>query len=195
MLSLSKEEIRRVALERRLSIGAADRARFGDAVARRVIALPEIRQARCVHIFSAMPERGEIDTGPIISQLRRAGKRIVLPVVRTFEPGSNGLLHHEWDGSTALTRNRWGVGEPLDGPAVPVGDIDAVIVPLLAVDMHGNRIGYGKGFYDAFLREVDAPAIGLVWDACLFPALPAEAHDVALGIIVTESRVIRTHAS
>ena len=65
------------------------------------------------------------------------------------------------------------------------------MVPALGAGRNGHRLGYGKGYYDAFLREVDAPTICPVFAACLLDHAPAEPHDVALDILITEDEIIR----
>ncbi|TRW17677.1 5-formyltetrahydrofolate cyclo-ligase [Glacieibacterium frigidum] len=83
----------------------------------------------------------------------------------------------------------WGIREPrIDAPiAVP----DAVIVPLVAADARGNRLGYGKGHYDRTLSRLDAPRIGVAWDCQIVDAVPAERWDERLDWLVTPTRTIR----
>lgn len=114
--------------------------------------------------------------------------RVVAP--RCF-PAGNELSHHLLDEHTALENNRWGIPEPVGSQEQPVSDIDWVLVPLLAFDRRGHRVGYGKGFYDRFLAKCrsDTHKIGL----SLFP--PEEAiddvaeQDVSLDAVVTPDRV------
>lgn len=83
----------------------------------------------------------------------------------------------------------WGIREPRNDAPVVVPD--AVIVPLLAADARGNRLGYGKGHYDRTLAGLDAPRIGVAWDCQIVDAVPVEAWDERLDWLVTPTRTIR----
>ena len=96
------------------------------------------------------------------------------------------LTHHELTPDTVLKNNRWGIPEPVDSSAHSPREIDVVLVPLLAFDRQGHRVGYGKGFYDSFLNQcrADTLKVGL----SLFPAVKriddVFAEDVALDAVV-----------
>jgi 5-formyltetrahydrofolate cyclo-ligase len=173
--ALSSEEMRQISL----------------AVCIAAFELPEIQVAKTVHVYDAIVSRHETDTGLLISLLQSAGKRIVMPVVRDFNSAKNGMTHHEFRDERELTLNRWGVREPVGGAVVPSEEIDAVIVPALAVDKLGHRLGYGMGYYDAFLPQTSATTIALCPAACLIDKLPTEPHDVGVDIVITESSIIR----
>lgn len=190
-IRLEKERIRAIAGERRAEVDASALRRISDEITRRVCALPEIIDARVVHCYMPMLGRGEIDSRPIIRTLLARGVRIVLPVVRTFSHAEMGLDHIEWDGASPLKPNRWGVDEPAGVIFERLSAIDVVIVPLLAADIRGNRIGHGKGYYDAFLAGTSARTIGLAMDSVVFDSIPTEPHDVPLSMIVTEARILK----
>jgi 5-formyltetrahydrofolate cyclo-ligase len=187
-----KERIRKIAKERRSAVEASALQRISDEIASRVLDLPEMVSVRVVHAYMPMEAGREIDTRPIIRALIARGVRIVLPVVRTFDDAEHGLDHVEWDGTSPLLGNRWGIGEPSGKSFGPLSAIDAVIVPLLAADAQGARIGHGKGYYDAFLKELSSLKVGLAMECVVFPSIPSEPHDIPLSIIVTESRIIDT---
>lgn len=151
-----------------------------------------MQDAETVHVYWPIAHRREIDTRGLIARLRRADKKIVLPVVMEFGTHTTGkprMEHRLWKPGTALRPNRWGVHEPEGDTAVPMGAIDLVIVPAFAADRDGQRIGHGYGYYDEFLEDVAALKVGLVYDACLFDLLPHESHDVPLDIVITEQEV------
>ena len=116
------------------------------------------------HIFLPISENKEIDTTFILSILQGKDKNVVLPKV----VNKTTLEHYLLTDSTRLKKNEWNIPEPVDGIEVPIRKIDVVFIPLLAFDKNGNRVGYGKGFYDRFLAECreDVIKIGL----SLFPA-------------------------
>ena len=78
-------------------------------------------------------------------------------------------------------------GEPSD-----IDEIDLVIVPGLAFDLHGHRLGYGTGYYDRFLKQTEATRVGVAFDVLTIDILPVAKHDVAMNTLVTESRIIST---
>lgn len=143
-----------------------------------------------------MIERGEIDLRPFILQLADKGVRIALPVIIPDDahvPGEPRLYCREFEDETALSKNPWGVSEPLQSKCVPPNEIEVVIVPALGVGLNGYRIGYGKGHYDEFLAGLAAPTVCPVYDACLISHVPAEPHDVPMSVIVTENEIVRPH--
>ncbi len=101
------------------------------------------------HLFLPITQKKEIDTSYILSILQGKDKNVVLPKMADDQ----NLKHFLLTDSTVIKPNKWGVPEPLDGLEVPIHKIDVVFIPLLAFDTKGNRVGYGKGFYDIFLKE------------------------------------------
>ncbi len=101
------------------------------------------------HIFLSIEENKEVDTLPLITLLQGKDKHVVVP--RTHD--ENTLENFLLTDSTVIKKTHWGIPEPVDGIVIPENKIDVVFVPLLAFDLHGNRVGYGKGFYDTFLRK------------------------------------------
>lgn len=99
----------------------------------------------------------------------------------------NGRLEHrEFKGRARLVTNRWGVSEPLTGALVLPSELDCVIVPGLAFDKRGYRLGYGKGFYDRFLADLNVPTIGVCFSQFLLDELPFDVYDVPVSSVVTE---------
>ena len=164
----------------------------------RLLVLPEIERAKWVHCYWPLIGKREIDTVPLIQALLASGKEVVLPVVTTSGSSDNitpGMTHRQYEPETNLIANRWGVMEPVHGPEVSPHLLEVVIVPALGVDTRGNRVGYGKGFYDAFLAQCDCPFICPIYSHCIANAIPIQDHDVSVDIIVTEHEVIRVLAS
>ncbi len=166
-------------------------------ITERLLTIPEVQHARCVHIYWPMVDKREIDTRPIIEHLHRTGITVVLPVVLpvVLAPGSSGrtsprMTHLAWDGHSLLKKNRWGVSEPQEGKVVPADSLDLIIVPALGGGRNGHRIGHGKGYYDQFLSTIEATTIGLIYEECLLDSVPYEAHDEPLNVIVSESETV-----
>ncbi len=174
----------------RLALTDAEATAHSAAICRRLAALPEVEAAETVHVYWPIAARREVDTRPFIRALAAASKRIVLPVVAEFE-GVPRLRHVTFEGEGAMRPNRWGILEPHGTAEVDPADLDAVVVPAFGAGRNGHRVGHGRGFYDAFLAGLAAPTVGAVYAACLVDAVPAEAHDVPLGVLVTEREVLR----
>ncbi len=101
------------------------------------------------HIFLSIEEKNEVDTLPLITLLQGKDKHVVVPKVS----GENSMDNYLLTDSTVFKKNKWDIPEPVDGILIPEEKIDVVFIPLLAFDTKGNRVGYGKGFYDVFLDK------------------------------------------
>ena len=110
------------------------------------------------HLFLPITDKKEIDTSFLLSILQGRDKHVILPKMK-----GDDLIHFLLTDNTTLKTNQWNVPEPVDGIVVESSKIDVVFVPLLAFDKKGNRVGYGKGFYDRFLQQCkkDVVKIGL----------------------------------
>jgi 5-formyltetrahydrofolate cyclo-ligase len=185
MNTLDKAALRRAYRQRRDSL--AEREQHSAAICRQIVDLPVYQAARVVHCY--LPMRSEVDTRSLLAHAFAQGKRVVVPVVR---PGVNELAH-SWLTSLAAEELEPGVFGTLQprtlSPAAP-GDWDLVLMPLLAFDRRGTRLGYGGGFYDRLLAAVAVPAVGLAFAAQEAEELPREPHDLSPGWIITEREVI-----
>ena len=134
------------------------------------------------------PKDKEMDTLPLAEKLWQKGHLAALPLVRA---GETALDFAHWHLGTELAVGAFGIPEPKEPKAV---DPDIVVLPLLVFDQRGHRLGYGKGYYDAALKELRKKkpiiAVGYAYaeQACLF-ALPAEIHDEPMDYVVTPQRV------
>lgn len=115
-----------------------------------------------IHTFLPITRNKEPNTWHIIRSIQESGQPIRVSVPRiSADPGS--MTHFFLDSKTVLETNRWGINEPVGGNHTPISEIDAVLVPLLAFDITGQRIGYGRGYYDRFLSACrpDTKKIGI----------------------------------
>lgn len=140
-----------------------------------------------VAAFRSMGE--ELDTGPLLARLDTVGYRLALPVM---QGKGRPLLFRRWMPGDAMTTAIWGIEEPTaEKPAV---DPDVLLVPLLAFDRCGFRLGYGGGFYDRTLREIRASrtvrAIGLAFAAQEVDAVPHLDYDERLDAVLTPDGLI-----
>lgn len=139
-------------------------------------------------VAGTMPMRDELDPRPLMFALKALGARLALPrVVAKGQP----LAFHVWD-DRPLVESRFGVKEPAPDAALLVPDL--VLVPLLAFDRRGFRLGYGGGFYDVTLAHLRSQgsvrAIGLAYAAQEVDDVPHDARDQPLDAIVTENELI-----
>ena len=159
-------------------------------VARNLLDLPEFGSAAVVLAYAALP--AELDPMPAVSALRKRGVTIAYP--RIESPGVLGM--HEVEHESALVDGPFGLSEPhAEEPLVAPERIDVVIVPGVAFDEQGLRLGYGGGYYDRLLPTLrpDCVRIGIAFDEQLLAELPVEEHDETVDIVVTPTRVIRPH--
>lgn len=147
-----------------------------------------------LHLFLSMKERNEVDTEPEKRYLESnfPELKIVVPVVDEL----NSTLKHVWVSNVVeLVKNKFGVPEPYaQTKIISPEKIDMVLVPLLGFDRKGNRLGYGKGFYDGFLSQTrnDCLKIGIAFSCAeVENEIPAEPHDIRLDYVVTEKEVIK----
>jgi 5-formyltetrahydrofolate cyclo-ligase len=181
-----KAELRREALARRDALPPAERAQAAEAIAAR--AFPLAIDAGMI-VSGFMPMKSEINPLPLMRELAAAGARLALPVVAGR---GKPLIMRAWGIGEPLGAGVWGIREPPPSAAVIAPDI--LLVPLLAFDRAGHRIGYGAGYYDmtiAALRARQAVlAVGLAFAAQEIAAVPATPHDAPLDLVLTEREVI-----
>ena len=185
-----KVVLREIYRERRTALSAEQVAAGSRAVLQRVLELEEYVRARLVHTYVSSKDN-EVDSCELIRLSAAGGKGVVIPVVHK---GSRLLRHARIAGLEQLELSSWGLYRP---PAdhrdwiEDLEEIDLVIVPGIAFDAQGRRVGFGGGFYDRFLSRVQAVKIGLTYDCLLVDEVPVEPHDVAMDIVVTEGAVYR----
>ena len=151
---LSKAALRRAALARRQALPPAEVAERSQRLAELLFENFAVAQWRWLHAFLPLARKNEPDTWSLIHRIwsEKLPVRLAAPVV---QPDGISLRHYEFTPATPLLASRWGIPEPLADPAAEVApaQLDAVLVPLLACDQQGQRVGYGGGFYDRFLAE------------------------------------------
>ncbi len=137
-------------------------------------------------ISAFLPVRSEPDLRPLMARLKNRGARLCLPAVLDRET----ILFRELISGAPLVNTGFGTVGP--GEDAPVLDPDLLLVPLSAFDMKGNRIGYGAGHYDRAIDRLRKKGqkprlVGIAFDCQEVPSVPAEAHDIGLDAILTES--------
>ena len=184
---LTKAELRRHLLARRAMLTPAEIAQYSTVIAAHVCALPSFGVSHTVMVYMALPQ--EVQTMPIITQARQAQKRVTVPVIR-----GQGLIAVALSESpTQLRRGRFGILEPC-GPqrVIHPQEIGCIAVPGIAFDARGGRLGFGKGYYDRFLRQLPATTYrcGLAFGIQMVPCVPQAPHDICMHGMVTEQGYI-----
>ena len=162
-----------------------DRRQRSEAIRRKVFRLTAFRRARTVCCYVALPY--EVQTWRMIETMLSRGKRVVVPVT---QPRTKRLhLSEVRDPASELTPGPFGVLEPLAGVrrSVRVRDLDVVLVPGLAFDRRGYRLGHGQGYFDRFLARVPKTTrtVGLAFRFQLLDCLPTAPHDHAVQTVLT----------
>lgn len=182
-----KEELRQHLLKQRESIPEPEFYGASADIIEELKEQKEYQDAETIHCYVSINKRREVETRVLIKEMIARGKDVVVPVTE-FESGS--LTHIRLESYSDLKENKWGVMEPTRGEEVTPEAIDLVIVPMVGGDEQCNRIGYGEGFYDRFLKDVDCPKIGLLFDVNIVEQLPTENFDIPLDKIITEKRIL-----
>jgi 5-formyltetrahydrofolate cyclo-ligase len=186
-----KAELRRDAVARRDALPAEERKAAAEAIAARAFPLP-VAPGAIVSAF--MPMQNEINPLPLMQKLAGAGARLALPrIVGRGHP----LSMRAWTFGAPLERGQWGIREPLaDAPEV---DPDILLVPLLAFDRTGYRLGFGAGYYDMTITALrgrkTVVAAGIAFAAQEVPAVPRTERDARLDLVLTEREVIDLRGS
>lgn len=184
---MGKSDLRAHVLDRRRAMSPSERNNAAAALAAHVTALPVAASARRIACYLSMA--AEPGTSPIIETLLARGVEVLVPVV-----ADDAVL--DWvvyAADAELVQTAMGVNEP-DGPrlgADSIADVDLVIVPALAVDHRGARLGRGEGYYDRALTRTTAPTAALVFDGEIIESVSAEPHDVPVSMAIAPSGVFR----
>ncbi len=186
---MTKADLRRDLLKRRALMDSRSRALKSRAIGERLKGLKEYSEARVIGLFASFGS--EVQTSGIIEDALGRGKMVVLPRVDRAE----GLLKLYWIQSLSeLSPGTMGIPEPepLAEREVKGHILELVVVPGVAFDERGGRIGYGGGYYDRLLAPLKGrvPIVAVGFEEQMVHEVPLMAHDVRVDIIVTESRVI-----
>jgi 5-formyltetrahydrofolate cyclo-ligase len=184
--SQEKAELRREALARRDTLPADARQAAAEAIAARAFPLG-IASGTIVSGF--MPLKSEINPLPLMRKLADAGASLALPAVAGR---GKPLIMRSWQWGEPLVPGIWGIREP--GPEAPEVQPDILLVPLVAFDRSGYRIGYGAGYYDLTIAQLRAnkpiAAVGIAFAAQEVETVPRTAFDARLDLVLTENQTI-----
>lgn len=186
MMEDTKAQLRAALQARRDALPAEERQAAAQSIAARTFPLA-VTQGTIVSGF--MPLKSEINPLPLMHRLAAVGASLALPVIAGR---GKPLIMRAWRWGEPLDAGVWGLREPK--PEAPEVDPDILLVPLLAFDRSGHRIGYGAGYYDMTIARLRArktiTAVGIAFAAQEVAAVPATAFDAPLDLVLTERETI-----
>ncbi len=156
-------------------------------IVQNIKALEKFQTATVIHAFLSDENRQEVNLIPLLELIITSSKNLLVPIIEGKE-----LISVELTSFNHLTRHAFGVLEPTERtPSALESEIDLVLVPLLAVDKSGNRLGYGKGYYDRFLKRLRSNPfkLGVAFDFQVLEHVPNTKDDTRVDAVVTETGV------
>ena len=179
----TKDEIRRSVRQLKRHLSEKEKTDAAERCFAGIERCPEFAAARSVLVYASLPD--EISTAAFIERWADR-KELLLPRVNGDDLD---ILPYRRE---ATAEGAFGITEPTGSDCRPIDDVDLVIVPGMAFDRQGNRLGRGRGYYDRLLHAASCPLIAAAYSVQIVDSVPAEPHDVKIPIIVTEKETIRT---
>lgn len=182
-----KAALRRRYQNERAALAATEKQRIDQGITAQVLGSSCYRNAQTVFLYVSTPQ--EIDTIAILQDAWAGGKSVCVP---RCQPGGHMTAHGIFGMDELCAPNRYGILEPAaETPIVQPQEIELCLIPALACDRRGVRLGYGGGYYDRYLPQTSATLVALCASARLVERLPKEVHDISCQFIITESQVVR----
>ena len=183
-----KGELTRVALTKRSALDESQRREKNKSILKNILALSEFEYASTIMAY--LDFRGEVETRELAAEILNRGKRLVVPLCNNDNLIPCLINNLDQD----IHAGTWGILEPRKDRLRPLPplEIDLVMVPGLAFDYQGNRLGYGRGYYDRFLPQLKEGvlAAGLCFTCQLVDRIPTDEYDFKMDILITENGVI-----
>ena len=183
-LEFSKQEIRKTIQTKRLALAPELVEEHSAEIRKALLASSAYGCAETIACYVSV--KNEVDTTRFIKHALDEGKRVCVP--QTL--GAGVLEHTRIRSLGELKPARFGLLEPSEGLEICPGELDLVIIPGVAFNNSGNRIGFGAGYYDRYLTGLQVLKVGLAYDFQILQKVPDESHDIALDIIITQTRVL-----
>ena len=184
-----KSNIRKTYAEKRANMSLAEVDAKSKQIKIHLLALPEYQNSISIHTFiGSLP--GEVRTKPLIEHALSENKNVMIPIYHGVDKPPSHSLIHDLD---SLEMTQFGIEQPTEEAVIPseVHNADLILVPCIAVDRSGNRIGMGGGFYDRILNQLSITKIALAFDFQFIDSLPSEEYDIKINLVVTEKGVTR----
>jgi 5-formyltetrahydrofolate cyclo-ligase len=187
---MTKKELRKIYIAKRQALSEAEYLQANQRIYDYFFLAIDLSFIKVLHVFLPIEKQHEPNTWLIIDRVRREFPHVRLTIPRV-NPEHGILDNFFFEGLHQLKTNLWGIPEPKQGVPTPSEKIDMVLVPLLAFDKQGHRVGYGKGFYDKLLAECSpqCKTVGLSLFGPVDKIIDTEAHDFLLHQVVTPEGV------
>lgn len=170
-----KKELRKEILYLRDNL--EDRYNKSISIKNKIMDLDVYKNSKVIALYSSM--KSEVDTKDLIKESLSLGKSVLLPRIIN----KNKMIFIEINNDTEYERNSFGVLEPI---GKEVSDIDLMIIPGVAFDKFNNRLGYGRGYYDKYLKDKDIYKIGICFIEQMVDNIDVEDHDIKMNLIITD---------
>ena len=184
---MTKAFLREQALRRRRALSALERNNQSEALAKFLITSIDWSLYQNVHVFLSVERLAEVSVRPVLTSLWEKYSHITT-ITNRLHQEKKIIECCEVRFDTPLVTHAWGMAQPLaDALTIPAEEIDLFIIPLLACDYAGNRLGYGGGYYDRLLANANPSAVrvGINFFSPLLEKIPHESHDMALHTLFT----------
>ena len=187
---MTKKELRKIYLNKRRSLSEENFRQLNERLCDNFFANVDVGKIQVLHAFLPIEKNREVNTWLIIDRIRKD-----FPHVRISVPKINNqtaeLEHYYFEDRSQMELNTWEIPEPVKGVPTPIEKIDVILVPLLAFDRQGHRLGYGRGFYDRFLAgcRADSRKVGLSFFGMEEKIDGIDDKDVPLDMIITPESV------
>ncbi len=185
MITAKKTFLRSQYKNKRLSLTKQEVDYLSQRVSKQLKKL-DIWKLQNYHIFISIEKNNELDTSLIINKLKSEQKSIIVPKI-----SNNELFHVEINEKTEFSINEYGIREPNNGNYFKIENLDIVFIPLLVFDLQGHRVGYGKGYYDRFLKLTNSNTlkIGLSLFDPIYQIEDINNNDIKLDYCITPTNV------
>lgn len=179
-----KKSLRQQLIKARKEIFSKEREKKNKEILKKLISLNLFKKAHKLLIYISLPD--EVDTHELINEFQ-AVKTFAAPRVDTSE----NLSLYQLTQIDHTEKNKYGILEPFEiNKKFKPSEIDLAIIPGVGFDLKGNRLGFGKGYYDKLLKQLKCPTIGLAYDCQILDKLPLDEDDEPMDMIITEKRII-----
>lgn len=186
---MTKKEIRALYKQKRLTLSPSELATRSEQIGDLIFSNFQL-EGKIISLFLPIERHKEINTYYILEKGLSIGAKIGLPKTILED---HSLKHYQFESHTQLAVNSIGIPEPTHGKTISPSQFDYVFVPLLAIDLNGHRIGYGKGYYDRFLKKCspNCKFIGLNLFDEFVQIDDVDSHDIELHYCISPSHIIR----
>lgn len=178
---MSKQNLRQEMRQRKKTYGSEQLRRMSQPIIEALLAHPRLMSAHTILLYASLAD--EVNTHELINTLLQQGKTLLLPVV--VDDHTMKICRYTHD--TNVGHGSFGIMEPQADAFTDYDQIDLILVPGMAFDRHGHRLGRGKGYYDRFLSQAkDCYKIGVCFPFQLVDEVPTDEHDVRMDEIITQ---------